>query len=129
MAKIPSKPVANHHFSIKPGSSIKSKKLNLFPTRIKRNRNAVRDKWKAFRKDRFMPHKTFKRSYREDYLRQTKTPGLLSHAMTTFQLIFKHWKTFSPMIGIMSVMYIALVGLLSEDVYQQFQDSDRKSVV
>ncbi len=123
MAKTPSKPAANHHSSIKPGSSIKSKKLNSFPTRIKRSCHAVRDKRKAFRKDRFMPHKNFKRSYREDYLRQTKTPGLLSHAMTTFQLIFKHWKTFLPMIGIMSVMYITLVGLLSEDVYQQFQDS------
>lgn len=68
-------------------------------------------------------HKSFKRSYREDYFRKTDTPGLLSHAMTTFSLIFKHWKTFFALIAIMAVAYIVLVGLLSEDLYQQFQTS------
>lgn len=68
-------------------------------------------------------HKSFKRSYREDYQRKTETPGLLSHAMTTFQLIFKHWKTFFALIAIMTVAYVVLVGLLSEDLYQQFQTS------
>lgn len=68
-------------------------------------------------------HKSFRRSYREDYTRKTDTPGLLSHAMTTFQLIFKHWKTFAALVAVMTVAYIILVGLLSEDLYQQFQTS------
>lgn len=85
--------------------------------------NKLRKKWRNFRKDRVQPHKSFRRSYREDYMRKTKTPGLFTHAMTTFQMIFKHWKTFVPMITVMTFMYIILVGLLSEDVYQQFQES------
>ncbi len=82
-----------------------------------------RARWKEFRKDKVKLHKSFRRSYREDYIRKTQTPGLLSHAMTTFQFIFKHWRTFIPFILLMAVMYVVLVGLLSEDLYQQFQAS------
>lgn len=90
------------------------------------NKNRVaklRARWQEFRSQRVRPHRSFKRSYREDYVRETKAPGLLSHAVTTFQFIFKHWKTFVPFILVMTVMYILLVGLLSEDLYTQFQDS------
>lgn len=80
-------------------------------------------KLQAKRSEHVHLHKSFRRSYREDYLRKTDTPGLLSHAMTTFRLIFKHWKTFFALITIMAVAYIVLVGLLSEDLYQQFQTS------
>lgn len=68
-------------------------------------------------------HKSFHRSYREDYLRQTSTPGLLSHAMITFKTIFRNWRTFLPFIALMVVLYILAVGLMSEDFYKQFQDS------
>lgn len=91
--------------------------------RLKRGIKKLQAKWRDFRSGRVKLHRTFRRSYREDYLRQTKTPGLLNHAMTTFQFIFKHWKTFLPFIAIMTVAYIVLVGLFSEDLYQQFQDS------
>lgn len=82
-----------------------------------------RAKWREFRKDKHQPHKSFRRSYREDYIRKTKATGLLSHAMLTFQMIFKNWKIFLPLIAIMVLMYIVLVGLMSEDFYRQFQDS------
>lgn len=68
-------------------------------------------------------HKSFHRSYREDYIRETKTPGLLSHAMLTFKTIFAHWRTFLPFIILMMVLYIVAVGLMSEDFYLQFQDA------
>lgn len=68
-------------------------------------------------------HKSFRRSYREDYLRQTSTPGLLSHAMITFKTIFRHWRTFLPFVVLMVALYILAVGLMSEDFYKQFQDS------
>lgn len=80
-------------------------------------------KLRSKRSEHLHLHKSFRRSYREDYQRKTETPGLLAHAMTTFQLIFKHWKTFFALIAIMAVAYIILVGLLSEDLYQQFQTS------
>lgn len=94
-----------------------------FFRRIKRSFKKLQSKWRDFRADRVKPHKSFRRSYREDYARQTKAPGLLNHAMTTFQFIFKHWKTFLPFIIIMVFAYVILVGLFSEDLYQQFQDS------
>lgn len=66
-------------------------------------------------------HRSFKRSYREDYLRKTSTPGLLSHAMLTFKEIFRHWRVFVPFIALMMILYIILVGLMSEDFYVGFQ--------
>lgn len=68
-------------------------------------------------------HKSFKRSYREDYLRQTSTPGLLGHAMITFKTLFRHWRTFLPFVALMVLLYILAVGIMSEDFYLQFQDS------
>ena len=88
---------------------------------IKTSAQKLRQNWREFRKGKVTLHHSFKRSYREDYQRETKAPGLLSHAMTTFQMIFKHWKTFLPLILVMLVAYIILVGLLSEDLYMQFQ--------
>lgn len=88
---------------------------------VKTSVQKLQKKWREFRKGKVKLHHSFKRSYREDYQRETKAPGLLSHAMTTFQVVFKHWKTFIPLIAIMLVAYIILVGLLSEDLYMQFQ--------
>lgn len=108
---------------VKTSSKSKSK----FLSRTKRFSKKLQTKWRNFRSGRVKLHKTFRRSYREDYARQTKTPGLLNHAVTTFQLIFKHWKTFLPFIAIMVIAYIVLVGLFSEDLYQQFQESINES--
>lgn len=91
--------------------------------RTKRAVTKTKTRWRDFRSQRVRLHRSFKRSYREDYVRETKAPGLLSHAVTTFQFFGKYWKTFVPFIAVMVVMYILLVGLLSEDLYTQFQDS------
>ena len=68
-------------------------------------------------------HRSFRRSYREDYRRPIQTPGLLSHAMTTFKIIFRYWRTFLPLLVIITILYVICVGLLSENLYQQFQDT------
>ncbi len=110
----------------KPASSAKAKSAKNLPRplrKLARSYKKLQTKIQSKRAGHVHLHKTFKRSYREDYQRKTETPGLLSHAMTTFQLIFKHWKTFFALIAIMTVAYIVLVGLLSEDLYQQFQTS------
>ena len=110
----------------KPASSAKAKSVKNLPRPLRKLAHGykkLQTKIQSKRAGHVHLHKTFKRSYREDYQRKTETPGLLSHAMTTFQLIFKHWKTFFALIAIMTVTYIVLVGLLSEDLYQQFQAS------
>lgn len=92
-----------------------------------RQAQTLRAKNRKFRSERVRLHKSFKRSYREEYLRKTQTPGLLNHAVSTFQVIFKNWKVFVPFIAIMVVLYIILVGLLSENLYQQFQNAISES--
>ena len=68
-------------------------------------------------------HHSFKRSYCEDYLRPFEGPGLLSHAVHTFKVIFKNWKLFLPLLIIIALFNILLVGLMSEDTYTTFQRS------
>lgn len=59
-------------------------------------------------------HKSFKRSYREDYIRELEVPGMGFHIFYTFQLIFKNWKIFLPFLVIMVVVTAGLVGLSDE---------------
>jgi len=120
MAKTPSSSKAKAKAAVKPK---KPRRTPKFLRKIKRNFQKLHTSWQSYRAQHPARHKSFKRSYREDYARQTETPGLLSHAMTTFQIIFRHWKTFLPFILLMTVLYIGCVGLLSEDLYQQFKDT------
>lgn len=83
----------------------------------RKDRRAFRDATKV------KLHKSFKRSYREDYLRETTLPGLMSHAHTTFSLIFKHPKLFLPLILIILFLNVILVGLMSQESYQVFQNA------
>lgn len=73
--------------------------------------------------NRISKHKSFQRSYREDYERPLEIPGLMSHAMTCFKLIFKNWKLFIPMILWIAFLNVVLVGLMNEDTYQSFKDA------
>ena len=75
------------------------------------------------RKSKKNPHRSFKRSYHEDYARDFSAPGLLHHAMMTFKFVFKNWKLFLPLIILIAILNIVLVGLMSEDTYTQFQDT------
>lgn len=67
-------------------------------------------------------HKSFKRSYREDYRRELEIPGMMYHIFATFRAIFKNWKLFLPLLVITVVMGVVLIGLMNESTYQQFQD-------
>ena len=68
------------------------------------------------------PHKSFKRSYREDYIRDTKVPGIMYHILKSFGMIFKNWKLFLPLLIIAVLLNVFFVGLMSESNYVQFQD-------
>ena len=68
-------------------------------------------------------HRSFRRSYREDYERQTDLPGLLSHVAATFKIIRQNLKIFLPLIGLIVFLYIVLVGLMTENTFQEFKDS------
>lgn len=68
-------------------------------------------------------HRSFKRSYREDYQRGLKAPGLVSHALSTLKIVFKNWKLFGGLLALLVMMNIVFVGLMSEETYQTVQDS------
>lgn len=66
-------------------------------------------------------HKNFKRSYREDYRRELEVPGMMYHIFATFRTIFRNYKLFLPLLLIAMILAVLFVGLMSEDIYQQFQ--------
>lgn len=80
-----------------------------------------RDRRLEARKQRVQLHRSFRRSYREDCVRELELPGLLHHACTTFIKIFKNWRLFLPLLILVVALNIILVGLLSEDTYLKFQ--------
>ena len=79
-------------------------------------------KKKESRKGRVRLHRSFRRSYREDYQRELEVPGLLAHAIATLKIIFKNWKIFLGLIVIIFILNIVLVGLMNEATYRQFQE-------
>ncbi len=82
-----------------------------------------KEKVTARKRSRVRLHRSFRRSYREDYNRPFEGPGLLSHAVTSFKIIFKNWKIFLPLILLIAVLNVFLVGLMNEDTFVQLQKS------
>jgi len=110
------KPTSKVSKKPKAGKNTVFRKIRQFFADIKARISKARSK-------HFHPHKSFRRSYREDYLRNTKTPGIMEHIMATFRMIFRNFKTFLPFILLMATGYVVLVGLMSEEFYQEYQDS------
>lgn len=68
-------------------------------------------------------HHSFRRSYREDYVRPLNAPGMLHHAMTTLKFVLKNWKLFIPLLLVVVVLNIIFVGMMSESTYTTFQST------
>jgi hypothetical protein len=93
-------------------------------TLARRERHAaVRDRVHARKLAHPRPHRAFRRSYREDYVRRLNMPGLLSHAVRSLRMIFSHKKLFIPLLVGAVVINMLLVGLMSEDTYTSLQDT------
>ena len=83
----------------------------------------AREKVWSKKRARVKLHRSFRRSYREDYVRPLKAPGLLYHAMVTLKFLLKQWRLFGPLLLLIVGLNIVLVGLMSEDTYVSFQDA------
>lgn len=70
------------------------------------------------------PHKAFRRSYREDYVKPSDNrTGYLVIFMRSVGLFFRNWRTtFLLVLGVM-VVNIALGSLMSEETYRIFQET------
>ena len=69
------------------------------------------------------PHKSFKRSYREDYKRKTNVPGIMHHIFKSFGMIFKNWKLFFPLLIIAVILNVLFVGIMEETDYVDYQET------
>lgn len=67
-------------------------------------------------------HRSFRRSYREDYVRPLSVPNSLSYVMYTLKLILQNWRLFLPLLIFAVVFNVTLVGVMSEETYVKFQD-------
>ena len=92
------------------------------PSLWSRIKTFFRNLWgKLHNPNRVRLHKSFKRSYREDYTREIEVPGITYHAMKTFKLIFQNWKLFLPLLIFSAVLAVILIGLMNENTFKQFQ--------
>jgi len=82
-----------------------------------------RDKVWAKKAQRVKLHRSFKRSYHEDYDRPLNAPGQLSFAMTTLTFILKRWKLFGGLLLAVVIFNIILVGIMQESTYVNFQST------
>ena len=92
-------------------------------SRLARLRNVLKTPFRFFsRPSRVNPHKSFKRSYREDYRRETPVPGVMHHIFATFGMLFKNWKLFLPLLIIAVLLDALLVGIMEQADYAQYQE-------
>lgn len=82
----------------------------------------LKNKISEKRKMRINPHKSFKRSYREDYKRELEVPGIMYHIFASFKVIFKNWKLFIPLVIISVALSAIFIGIMDEETYVEFQD-------
>lgn len=82
----------------------------------KQKKQLAREKKQLIKKqDEVRLHRSFKRSYYEDYQRKTELPSLISQASAAFKMFFKFWKIFLPLLLIFVGLYIFLIGAMSEN--------------
>lgn len=82
----------------------------------KQKKQLAREKKQLVKKqDEVRLHRSFKRSYYEDYQRKTELPSLTSQASAAFKMFFKFWKIFLPLLLIFVGIYIFLIGAMSEN--------------
>ena len=100
----------------------KAGRVKKFFIKIKDFFVGIKNKISEKRKRRINPHKSFRRSYREDYNRELEVPGIMYHIFASFKVIFKNWKLFLPLLIISVILSATFIGVMSETTYVQFQD-------
>ncbi|MBR2839718.1 hypothetical protein IKE82_00050 [Candidatus Saccharibacteria bacterium] len=65
-------------------------------------------------KAQFSPHKSFKRTYREDYVRALNIPGMGQHIYEAFAMLLGHWKMFGGLVVLSTLLMALAMGTLTE---------------
>lgn len=71
------------------------------------------------------PHRSFRRTYRRDYVRSLKLPGYWSFTLSVYRVILQHKKLFLGLALLYGLLTVALIGIASQDTYTQLRDTLR----
>lgn len=69
------------------------------------------------------PHRSFRRTYRRDYIRSLQLPGYWAFTYEVWHVLRREWKTFSLLALVYAILSAVLVGLASQDTYSQLNDA------
>ncbi len=95
------------------------RKHKTFKQAFRDSREKIWDRKRA----RLKLHRSFRRSYREDYQRGLSVPSLVVHANSTMRILLKNWRIFLPLALFIALLNITMVGLMSQDTYKTLQDT------
>lgn len=73
------------------------------------------------------PHRSFKRTYRRDYVRSLQLPGYMAFTMLVWRTLWKYKATFAGLAAIYAVISGVLVGFASQATYTQLAELIRSS--
>jgi len=69
------------------------------------------------------PHRSFRRTYRRDYVRSLAMPGYWAFTRDVQSMLWRNRKLFLSVAAIYAVLTASLVSLASEDAYQQIRQA------
>jgi hypothetical protein len=69
------------------------------------------------------PHRSFRRTYRRDYVRSLQLPGYWSFTYYVQKMLWSNRKIFLYVISIYVILTVVLVSFASEDTYMQLRDT------
>ena len=61
------------------------------------------------------PHRSFRRTYREDYVRELNVPGMGQQIFEAFAWIFREWKLFLGLLLMNELFAYGAVGLTDDE--------------
>lgn len=73
------------------------------------------------------PHRSFKRTYRRDYIRSLKLPGYWAFTVKVWQMLWRHRRIFGLLLILYTAASLLLGGITNQDTYQQISDLLNKS--
>lgn len=68
------------------------------------------------------PHKSFRRTYRRDYVRSLEVPGYVSFTAEVWRTLWRYKVTFGSLIAVYAVVSGVLVGFASQGMYSQLSE-------
>lgn len=73
------------------------------------------------------PHRSFRRTYRRDYVRSLELPGYWAFTNYVRKTLLNHRKTFVWLVVFYGALSVVMIGLASQDTYLTFTDTLREA--